>query len=201
MTKNDEKWIKYGKLLSGLIHNLNTPIMGVSGRVELLQIKMGEDKSLIQISTQVERINKMLSSAGYLVDKDMYDKVIEVDVDVFLSHFYEFMTADMRFKHHTNKELAFTPAKVTTNPSDLLFVVHSLVDYILSFADDDTTIISKNNDSTVIYISMRNKDHISAECNITKLCDDKFDEELKKNYLISHNIADNLVNIEIDIKG
>ena len=34
-----EKWAKYGKLMSGLIHNLNTPLMGLSGRIELLEMK------------------------------------------------------------------------------------------------------------------------------------------------------------------
>jgi len=198
--KNDEKWVKYGKLLSGLIHNLNTPLMGISGRVELLQIKMGEDKSLIQINSQVERITAMLTATGYFVDKDQYDKPTEIDLAVFMENYVNFLYTDMRFKHHSTNEKEFVTCKVTVNPSDLLFIIHSVTDYLLEFLDEETVFTFKNTETFNVYVSMKTKKPISSGMNINNLINEKLSvDELKKNFEIIAGVMGNEAEVKVKV--
>ncbi len=73
-------WAKYGKLLSGVIHNLNTPLMGISGRVELLQFKMPDLKGLDQIASQLERINNSLGNLTFMIEKDCGEETTSIDL-------------------------------------------------------------------------------------------------------------------------
>ena len=197
---NDEKWVKYGKLLSGLIHNLNTPLMGISGRVELLQIKMGEDKSLIQITTQVERINSMLTSAGYMVDKDNYNKVAEIDLAVFMEHYINFLYADMRFKHQSTHEKELVACKISVNPYDLLYHVHTITDYLLEFLDEETKFIFKTTDTNNVYITMTTKNSVKSTINLEGLIAEKLSEETYKNqFEVISAVTGNEVEVKIKI--
>jgi len=198
--KNDEKWTKYGKLLSGLIHNLNTPLMGISGRVELLQMKMGEDKSIKQISTQVEKINSMLTAVGYLVDKDQYDKDIETDIAVFLDNYFNFINADMRYKHQVpSKELNFTPCKLVFNPSDLLYCLHTVFDYTLDFVDSETNITISNTDTGIINLSFKLNNTPKENFELGTLIDQNIDIDTRKIFAIQYTTNENLIDIQIEI--
>jgi len=197
--KNDDKWNKYGKLLSGLIHNLNTPLMGISGRVELLALKMGpDDKSIKQITTQVERINNMLTAVGYLVDKDQYDKETEIDIATFLTNYFDFMNADMRFKHHVpTKELSFVPVKKIFNPCDLLHCVHTVFDYTLGFIDEATAVSASNTEDGMICISFKFKEAVKAEYDLGTVVAQQIDENIKKVFAIEYAVNGNVVDITI----
>jgi len=197
---NDIRWIKYGKLLSGLIHNLNTPIMGISGRVELLQINMGENKSLTSILSQIEKINSMLSAVGYLVDKDITNKEVEIDLGTFMGHYFGFMNADMRFKHHVlTKELNFVPYTTIVNPADLLYCIHSLFDYALDFIDEDTACNANNTDKGVITISLKMKNPVKSECDMGGCITANIDEDLVRLYHIECEVKENVISITLDI--
>jgi hypothetical protein len=194
----DDKWIKYGKLLAGLIHNLNTPLMGVSGRAELLQMKLGEDKSIANIISQVERLSSMLTAAGYLVDKDLFNKVIESDINLILDNYYNFITADMRYKHHTQHKTEFVPVKKEINPCDLLHVLHFLTDYLLCFIDDETSIFVTNDTVPVIKIMMKNKNSLPSEFNLDKVIKEKLYEDMDTKFQINYSVFENTVEITIN---
>jgi signal transduction histidine kinase len=201
MHNKEEKWVKYGKLLSGLIHNLNTPLMGVSGRVEILQIKLGEDKGLVQIANQVERINEMLSAVAYLVDKDQYDKVTDIDIGAFLKNYFNFLYSDMRFKHHINKEVEFTSCKLNINPADLLFVLHTTVDHLLDHSNNDSVLTAHNPEGGTIEIKMKGEFPGDILDNLNAKRTEKFSADMNSNYKIDSNISDNTVSINITVTG
>jgi signal transduction histidine kinase len=150
---NDEKYIKYGKLLSGLIHNLNTPLMGCTGRVELLQMKMGEDKNLSQIATQLDKINSTLISIAYILDKDNMDRVTMIDMKNLLDHYFSFLQTDMRFKHQVPKNINLNPRMIKTNPSEFVNYLHKFLDYLLKYLNGAALLEIDNicdNDKTVL---------------------------------------------------
>jgi hypothetical protein len=201
MHNTDEKWVKYGKLLSGLIHNLNTPLMGVSGRVEILQIKLGEDKGLVQIANQVERINDMLSAVAYLVDKDQYNKVTDIDIGVFLKNYFGFLYADMRFKHHINKEVEFVSCKLNFNPADLLFVLHMVVDHLLDHSNNDSLLTAHNTEGGTIEIQMKGDFPAEILDTLSTKKAEKFSDDMTNNYKIESKVVENTVSINITVTG
>jgi len=205
MNKND-KYIKYGKLLPGLIHNLNTPLMGCSGRIELLQMKMGDDKHLNQITTQLDRINDMLKSVAYLLDKDHIDKDTGFDLKVFLENYYNFMSTDMRFKHHIEKELSFEQCNINTNPSALMNYIHTIMHHLLKFIEGASVIQISNtleNSTPCINICMKYDAEIKADfieplSNIKQALEKKLSEEIMSRYEL-HSDVSNEVTVKIII--
>ncbi|MCD4828272.1 MAG: HAMP domain-containing histidine kinase [Candidatus Cloacimonetes bacterium] len=99
------RWAKYGQLLSGIIHNLNTPLMGISGRVELISFKMPDLKGMDQISRQVQRINDILAPLAGLVDKDLNIERSLTDVNHLVCNVDYLCSASMKYKHRLNVEL------------------------------------------------------------------------------------------------
>ena len=198
--KNDSKFIKYGKLLSGLIHNLNSPLMGLSGRIELLQMKFDDEKSFNQINTQIDKINDMLTNAAYLLDKDHLDRPIEIDLSKFLENYFFFLNTDTRFKHQIEKELNFQSHLIYINPSDLLNLLHTIIDYLLSFIDDETTIIATNTveeTNPVINITLKRQTDIDNELNIDKEIKENLLENDLTIYTVTHSLESSQINVKI----
>ncbi|MCL2065419.1 MAG: hypothetical protein FWG98_13760 [Candidatus Cloacimonetes bacterium] len=199
---NETKYIKYGKLLSGLIHNLNTPLMGLSGRVELLQMKFEDEKSFNQINTQLDKINAMLSTAAYLLDKDQTEQDLEIDFKVFIEKYFNFLTTDMRYKHQTEKELNFESCNIITNVSDLLNIIHNTVDYLLQFIEGDTTISVSNiliENGTELTINIQTGVEISPDFDYEKYLNDIMDDSVLKKYPVTCLKDGNKVNVKMII--
>jgi len=202
----DDKYIKYGKLLPGLIHNLNTPLMGCSGRVELLQMKMGEDKHLSQMTVQLDRINEILVAVAYLLDKDQTDKDTGFDLKVFLGNYYAFLNTDMRFKHQMEKELTFEKYDINTNPSSLMNYLHAIMNHLLEYIEDISIVTIGNaseNGNPCINIIMKYNAEIKEEYieplkNIKQIVEDKLDADTISNYELQVEVT-NEVAIKIVI--
>ncbi|MDD4156773.1 MAG: hypothetical protein PHY08_09395 [Candidatus Cloacimonetes bacterium] len=183
----ENKWTKYGKLLSGLIHNLNTPLMGLSGRLELLQMKFDDEKSFKQINTQLDRINSMLTSIGYLLDKEQADSKRMFDLNTFLNNFFTFMSTDMRYKHGTEKELIINDCMVSVVPNELIFIIYSSVDYLLNFVNDESNIRIENKieeSKTIITINLILDESITDIPDLNTLKSKAFTELLINKYYI-----------------
>ena len=99
------RWAKYGRLMSGIIHNLNTPLMGITGRVELIGFKMPDLKGLDQIAKQLQRINDILVPLAFLVDKDMNIERALTDIKDLITKVDRLCYAHMKYKHRINVEL------------------------------------------------------------------------------------------------
>ena len=195
----DEKYIKYGKLLSGLIHNLNTPLMGMSGRIELLQMKFDDEKSFKQIETQFAKINEMLTSIAALLDKDQTDKDLEFDLKSLLDSYFSFIYTDMRFKHQIEKELSFVPCNVMTNPSDLINCIHTIVDYLLECSNEDSTLYVDNTsiDGAITvnfclkYNPEENTKNIPQDIDLNKIMSERLTEDIFDKFKINTVFSNN----------
>ncbi len=91
---------KYGKLIAGLIHNLNTPLMGVQGRLELIKFKMPDMRGLDQALEQLSKINTMLSNMSFLADKDInLDRNETIEISKSIDVIDMLLQSNMEYKH------------------------------------------------------------------------------------------------------
>ncbi len=102
----NRKSLKYGKSVSGFIHNLNTPLMGIQGRVELMKFKNPELKGLDQILKQTEKINEIISSMAWMIelDRDSSERSF-LQIDEILNGVNEFLKTNMKYKHRLKVSL------------------------------------------------------------------------------------------------
>jgi len=118
-----------GSLLGGLIHNLNTPLMWIMGRSQLIQarnesLEKLKDASLEEILKVKEKNNKDIESIAQGADKiDHILKAISYKVQMategitaielreYLTNEMDFMLADMHFKHESKVELDINGAR------------------------------------------------------------------------------------------
>ncbi len=135
------KWAKYGKILSGVIHNLNTPLMGITGRIELISFKMPDLKGLDQITKQLDSINDILSSIAFMVDKDTNVEPLVMDLKELLDKINSFMRANMKYKHRLDVVLNLQESIIIdTIPCYLQNAVVEILENALDLCDDDKTI-------------------------------------------------------------
>ncbi len=99
---NQRELGKYLDILPGFIHNLNTPIMNISGRVELIQYKNPEIKSAQSILSQIDKINHLVDSLRTFVETEKLTEPQQISIDDFLERFFMFLTFNVRFKHNIN---------------------------------------------------------------------------------------------------
>lgn len=141
-----EKWAKYGKLMSGLIHNLNTPLMGLSGRIELLEMKYPDIKGIENLTKHVDTLSNMLKASAYFTDKDANDKEYDTDLHEFIERFDMFMKAHMKYKHGLFVEKELIDVNILMNPQRYFNAMYIIIDYILDFTGEEDTFTYKNDD-------------------------------------------------------
>ena len=95
---------KYLDLIPGLIHNLNTPLMSISGRVELIKFKMPELQGIDQILQQLEKINNIVNVLKYMIEKDKITSKQKIDISTFMDIFDQFMNLNLTYKHKIKLE-------------------------------------------------------------------------------------------------
>ena len=112
-----------GSLMGGMVHNLNTPLMWIMGRAQLVQSrnekldtlngKDGEDlrviktknsKDLKSIQDGADKIDHILKSLGYKIQMTN-EGYTSIELREFLERETDFLMADMRFKHETAREV------------------------------------------------------------------------------------------------
>jgi signal transduction histidine kinase len=201
---NDEKFVKYGKTLSGLIHNLNTPLMGISGRIELMQMKFGDDKNITQVITQLDKINATLTNIAYLIEKEQSNKDSGFDLKVLLENYFDFLTTDMRFKHKVEKEISLTPHNINTNGSDLINFLHCVFDQLLAYVGEDAGIVIENSivdNNAVIDIKFRSHPSVEIDKNIKEKIQKRLFEEIKHKYEVNAEVQGNTIIVKLVIKS
>ncbi len=112
-----------GSLLGGMVHNLNTPLMWIMGRSQLIEARndmLGEmdgmqaqeikkivkknSEDLASILEGAERINSILKAISYKIQMAQGD-IDAIDLREYLRMETDFLMSDMRFKHDTKMEL------------------------------------------------------------------------------------------------
>lgn len=112
-----------GSLLGGMVHNLNTPLMWIMGRSQLIEtrndmlsemdgmspeeiskIAKKNREDLASILEGAEAINSILKAVSYKIQMAQ-GEIESVDLREYLRMETDFLMADMRFKHDTKREL------------------------------------------------------------------------------------------------
>ena len=141
-----------GSLLSGVVHNLNTPLMWVMGRAQLVQSRIERlasqdshskeeiasvcEKSLKDLGSIIEgaeKIDAILKGLGYKIHM-VNEGFTAVELREYLEMEMNFLMADMRFKHDTTKiiELGgsahYTKVDYNALSSAVTGVIHTMID-------------------------------------------------------------------------
>ncbi|HPE45275.1 MAG TPA: hypothetical protein PK380_05330, partial [Deltaproteobacteria bacterium] len=112
-----------GSLLGGVVHNLNTPLMWVMGRAQLIQSRTERVESYRELSDEdlatfrekntkdissilegAEKIDAILKGLGYKIQM-VNEGYTSVELREYLEMETNFLLADMRFKHDTKREI------------------------------------------------------------------------------------------------
>lgn len=142
-----------GSLLGGVVHNLNTPLMWVMGRAQLIQSRAGRIESLRELSDDelalfkektekdissilegAEKIDAILKGLGYKIQM-VNEGYTSVELREYLEMETSFLLADMRFKHDTKRDIQLDTrsyyAKVDYNALSCAFtgVINAIMDH------------------------------------------------------------------------
>lgn len=120
----EENFAHMGSLMGGMVHNLNTPLMWVMGRAQLLQarndrfdtfrdlseeelvtIREKNNKDITSIQEGAEKIDHMLKALSYKVQM-IHEGRTSIELREYLEMEIDFLMADMRFKHETKREIS-----------------------------------------------------------------------------------------------
>ena len=112
-----------GSLMGGMVHNLNTPLMWIMGRAQLIQsrnekleplggqdreelrtIKAKNSKDIKSIQDGADKIDNILKPLGYKIQM-VNEGYTSIELREFLEMETEFLMADMRFKHETERDI------------------------------------------------------------------------------------------------
>jgi two-component system, NtrC family, sensor kinase len=112
-----------GSLMGGLVHNLNTPLMWIMGRAQLIQSrneKLGEMKDLTEedlsmlkekngkdihsIQEGADKIDQILKALAYKIQM-INEGYTSIELKEYLEMEINFLMADMHFKHETKREV------------------------------------------------------------------------------------------------
>jgi hypothetical protein len=112
-----------GSLVGGLVHNLNTPLMWIMGRAQLIQsrnekydsykdipddqlaaLKEKNDKDVRSIQEGAEKIDYILKALGYKIQM-VTEGNTSIELREYLEMEMNFLMSDMRFKHETKREV------------------------------------------------------------------------------------------------
>jgi signal transduction histidine kinase len=197
-----KKWAKYGKLFSGIIHNLNSPIMGVSGRLELIAFRQPDLKGLDKITTQLNKINEILSSIAFLVEKDMNNNIREMDIKNVMINIDKLFFANMKYKHKMSIETNFENSfMITTKPASLINSVTNIIEEVVEKCDEDTKMTlsySKQDNYLMISVAV-NQSFIVDENGFNFNLAKKFANQISADIFCENNFSDTLVIIKIPL--
>ena len=171
----DKVLMHAGSVLGGVIHNLNTPLMWIMGRSQLVQarnesfeslkdlpdediqrIKEKNAKDIASISEGAERIDQILKAIGYKVQM-ANEGSTSLELREYLAMEINFMMADMRFKHETKREEAFAQARSCYVKADYNALSWAVVSTI-------TTMIDATDKGRTLRVTLDNEGLIHIAC-------------------------------------
>ena len=104
-----EPLIHMGRLLAGILHNLNNPLSYIMGQTELLQIFHPEIENLGVIREQAIRMNKIMSTIMKRVKQTQCRQVEWLQINDILQEEVLFLEAHPYFKVDISKEWHLSP--------------------------------------------------------------------------------------------
>lgn len=154
-----KKWAKYGHVMAGFIHNLNTPLMGISGRVEIMEIKYPDVKGLDLLTKHVDTITKMLQNTAFFTDKDSNNKEYDTDLLEFINRLDMFMKSHMKYKHHINVELNPVSFRKVINVQSLFNLSYHIINYLLEISEQEDTLQINNLDNQLSLLFLKSEEN------------------------------------------
>ena len=156
----DKLYAHIGSLMSGMVHNLNTPLMWVMGRAQLIEsrndkfetfkdlseeefknIKEKNSKDITSILDGADRIDQMLKSLGYKLQM-ISEGYTSIELREYLQMEIDFLMADMRFKHESNREITLDSRThyVKSDYNTLSYAVIGIINTILTSTEKGRTL-------------------------------------------------------------
>lgn len=141
-----------GSLMGGLVHNLNTPLMWIMGRTQLVQsrndkldtdkgltpeelavVKEKNSKDLHSIQEGADKIDQILKALGYKIQMAS-EGYTSIELKEYLEMELNFLMADMRFKHETKREVKIDSRScyVKSDYSALSYAVTGVISTIIN---------------------------------------------------------------------
>lgn len=152
-------WAKFGKLIGGLIHNLNAPLQGLSGNSELLQMMDPDNKIAPRLLRECDRLDGILQGLGYIFEKDANNLDCEISIIDFFKRIEVFYCSNLNFKHKFTKQYDIDEnCTLKINNKTFLNVVSEIYSGILSALPDGGSIFIKltNCNSIIINVTAEN---------------------------------------------
>lgn len=148
----DKLYAHVGSLMGGMVHNLNTPLMWVMGRAQLIEsrnekfetlkdlseeefriIKEKNSKDIASIQDGADRIDQILKALGYKLQM-ISEGNTSIELREYMQMEIDFLMADMRFKHETNREITLDSRShyVKSDYNALSYAVVGIINAILT---------------------------------------------------------------------
>jgi signal transduction histidine kinase len=150
-----------GSLMGGLVHNLNTPLMWIMGRAQLIQsrnekveslgamteeefsvVREKNSKDLHSIQEGADKIDYILKALGYKIQM-VNEGYTSIELKEYLEMEMNFLMADMRFKHETKKEVMMDSRAcyVKSDYSSLSYAVTGIISLVMDSTERGRTLL------------------------------------------------------------
>ena len=141
------KMASLGKLMSGLIHNLNSPLQNIGMDIELAAMYLKDNKRVLneiteklnprieRMENEFERINQILKRGTFNIQMDEY-YLKSMTLTLFIQQIMKMLEANLYFKHNVKKEMNLVPdlPKLNQRSEDfwfaLIWFMQSMIDNI-----------------------------------------------------------------------
>ena len=141
------KMASLGKLMSGLIHNLNSPLQNIGMDIELAAMYLKNNKQALKeiteklnprierMENEFERINQILKRGTINIQLDEY-YLKSMTLTLFIQQVMKMLEANLYFKHNVKKEMKLVPdlPKLDQRSEDfwfaLIWFMQSMIDNI-----------------------------------------------------------------------
>ena len=165
----DKLYSHIGSLMGGMVHNLNTPLMWVMGRAQLIESRNGRLETLKDLSEEefmnikeknskdiasildgADKIDLMLKSLGYKLQM-ISEGNTSIELREYLQMEIDFLMADMRFKHDTNREITLDSRScyVRSDYNALSYALIGIINTILTSTPKGRTLRIVLNDGVI----------------------------------------------------
>jgi PAS domain S-box-containing protein len=98
-----------GNMVSGIAHNINTPLATIMGHADLLQIKNPKSKEAQIIIDQCARISDIIRNMVYKVQNEQSSHSEPWDINHIITEELNFFNSDNQFRHQIIKTVELNP--------------------------------------------------------------------------------------------
>jgi len=106
----EEKMAMVGRMVSGIIHNLNNPLTIIMGYISILKLKYPDENRLNKMSEQINRVNAIIANLLHKTREEQNKNIKPININKLLEEELKFLEADLSFKHDIEKVLDLDPS-------------------------------------------------------------------------------------------